>query len=205
MSTESNPGNDAALDAEQDLQQRLLLATPQHTTRGFLFTSLLRVVRELGGDEAVVQRCLSATGEKSFVEFFNYPTRSLLLLLAAAARSLSGKFGSSEEVLRQIGFKAGSSYMETPVGRTAVQQAGNTPQQFMIALQTLYWVLTTYGKPALTWPAPNTGVLTIEVTFMPLAYHVGGAQAIARRLGVKDVNVRARKTGDLSIALEVSW
>lgn len=205
MSTESNPGNDTAPDAEQDLQHRLSLATPQHTTRGFLFSSLLRVVRELGGDEAVVQRCLAASGEKSFVEFFNYPTRSLLLLLATAARGLSGKFGSYEEVLRQIGLRAGSSYMETPVGRTALQQAGSSPQQFMIALQTLYWVLTTYGKPALTWPATNRGVLTIEVTFMPLAYHVGGAQAIAKKLGVKNVEVRARKTGDLSIALEVSW
>ncbi|MCY1075054.1 TIGR02265 family protein [Archangium lansingense] len=205
MSTESNPGNDTAYDAEQDLQERLGLATPQHTTRGFLFTSLLRVVRELGGDEAVVQRCLAASGEKSFVEFFNYPTRSLILLLSAAARSLSGKYGGSEEVLRQIGFKAGSSYMETPVGRTALQQAGNTPQQFMIALQTLYWVLTSYGKPALTWPGTNRGVLTVEVTFMPLAYHVGGAQAIAKKLGVKGVDIRARKTGELSIALEVSW
>lgn len=205
MGTESTPGNDTAYDAEQDLQQRLRLATPQHTTRGFLFSSLLRVVRELGEDEAVVQRCLAASGEKSFVEFFNYPTRSLLLLLAAAARALSSKFGSYEEVLRQIGLKAGASYMETPVGRTALQQAGGTPQQFMIALQTLYWVLTTYGKPALSWPGPNRGVLTIECTFMPLAYHVGGAQAIAKKLGVKDVDIRARKTGDLSIALEVSW
>ncbi|HYO53995.1 DUF2378 family protein [Archangium sp.] len=205
MSTESNPGNDTVYDAEQDLQHRLSLASPQHTTRGFLFTSLLRVVRDLGEDETVVQRCLAASGEKSFVEFFNYPTRSLLLLLAAAARALSSRFGSFEESLRQIGFKAGASYMDTPVGRTALQQAGGTPQQFMIALQTLYWVLTTYGKPALTWPGPNRGVLTVERTFMPLAYHVGGAQAIARKLGVTNVNVRARKTGPLSIELEVSW
>jgi uncharacterized protein (TIGR02265 family) len=205
MGTESNPGNDTAYDAEQDLQQRLSLATSQYNTRGFLFTSLLRVVRDLGEDEAMVQRCLMASGEKSFVEFFNYPTRSLLLLLSAAARALSSRFGSVEEALRQIGSKAGSTYMETPVGQTALQQAGSSPQQFMIALQTLYWVLTTYGKPALAWPGPNCGVLTVECTFMPLAYHVGGAQAIARRLGVTNVSVRARKKGPLSIELEVSW
>lgn len=204
MSTESNPGRDAPYDAEQDLQERLRLATPQHTTRGFLFTSILRVVRELGESEAVVQRCLAATGEKSFVEFFNYPTRTLLVLLGAAARALSGRFGSYEEALRQMGFKAGSSYMETPVGKTALQQAGG-PQQFMIALQTLYWVLTTYGKPAVTWTGQNSGVLAVQVTFMPLAYHEGGAQAIARRLGIKHLKVRARSTGDLSIELEVSW
>jgi uncharacterized protein (TIGR02265 family) len=204
MSTESNPGRDAPYDAEQDLQERLRLATPQHTTRGFLFTSILRVIRELGESEAVVQRCLAATGEKSFVEFFNYPTRTLLVLLGAAARALTPRFGSYEEALRQIGFKAGSTYMETPVGKTALQQAGG-PQQFMIALQTLYWVLTTYGKPAVTWTGQNSGVLGVQVTFMPLAYHEGGAQAIARKLGIKSLKVRARSTGDLSIELEVSW
>ena len=110
-----------------------------------------------------------------------------------------------EEALRQIGFKAGQSYMETAVGRTALQQAGGGPQQFMIALQTLYWVVTTYGKPAVSWTGPNSGVITIQRTFLPLAYHEGGAWAIAQRLGIKLVSVRARKTGDLSIDLEVSW
>ena len=52
MDIESTLDNDTAHDAQRDLQQRLLLATPQHTTRGFLFSALLRVVRELGGDEA---------------------------------------------------------------------------------------------------------------------------------------------------------
>ncbi|WNG44773.1 DUF2378 family protein [Archangium minus] len=206
MGTESNPGNDIVYDAEKDLQHRLSLATPQHTTRGFLFTSMLRVVRELGQNEAMVQRCLAASGEKSFAEFFNYPTRSLLLLLSAAARALSPRYNDNfEEALRQIGFKAGQSYMETAVGRTALQQAGSSPQQFMIALQTLYWVVTTYGKPAVSWTGPNSGAITIQRTFLPLAYHEGGAWAIAQKLGIKLVSVRARKTGDLSIELEVSW
>ena len=205
MDIESTSDNDTAHDAERDLQQRLLLATPQHTTRGFLFSSLLRVVRELGADEAVVQRCLAASGEKSFVDFFNYPTRSLLLLLSAAAQQLSGKLGGYEEVLRQMGFKGGSSFMETPVGRAARQHAGGNPQRFMLALESLYGVLTTSGKPMLSWAGPNQGVLAIGVSFMPLAYHEGGAQAVARTLGVKNVDIRARKTGDLSIELVVSW
>jgi uncharacterized protein (TIGR02265 family) len=205
MDIESTSDNDTAHDAERDLQQRLLLATPQHTTRGFLFSSLLRVVRELGADEAVVQRCLAASGEKSFVDFFNYPTRSLLLLLSAAAQQLSGKLGGYEEVLRQLGFKGGSSFMETPVGRAARQHSGGNPQRFMLALESLYGVLTTYGKPMLSWAGPNQGVLAVGVSFMPLAYHVGGAQAVAQTLGVKNVDIRARKTGDLSIELVVSW
>lgn len=205
MDIESTPDNDTAHDAERDLQQRLLLATPQHTTRGFLFSSLLRVVRELGEDEAVVQRCLAASGEQSFVDFFNYPTRSLLLLLSAAAQQLSGRLGGYEEVLRQMGFKGGSSFMATPVGLAALQHGGGNPQRFMLALEALYGVLTTYGKPVLSWAGPNQGVLAIELTFMPLAYHVGGAQAVAQKLGVNNVDIRARKTGGLGIELVVSW
>ncbi|WP_309896205.1 DUF2378 family protein [Archangium sp.] len=127
MDMNSTKDNVMAHEARTDLQERLLLATPQHTTRGFLFSALLRVVRELGGDEAVVQHCLAASGEKSFVDFFNYPTRSLLLLLSDAAQQLSGK------------------------------------------------------------------------------HHVGGAQAVAQKLGVKNVDIHARKTGGLSIELVVSW
>ncbi|HLM45819.1 MAG TPA: TIGR02265 family protein [Myxococcaceae bacterium] len=205
MDMNSSQDNVMAHEARTDLQQRLLLATPQHTTRGFLFSALLRVVRELGGDETVVQHCLAASGEKSFVDFFNYPTRSLLLLLSDAAQQLSGKLGGYEEVLRQMGFRGGCSFMETPVGRAAMQHAGGNPQRFMVALESLYGVLTTYGKPALSFPGPNQGVLAIGVTFMPLSYHVGGAQAVAQKLGVKNVDIRARKTGGLSIELVVSW
>jgi uncharacterized protein (TIGR02265 family) len=205
MSTESAPTSDRTYDAEQDLQHRLSLATPEHTTRGFLFTSTLRVVRDLGESEAVVKRCMAASGEKSFAEFFNYPTRSLLLLLAAAAHALSGRYGSFGEALRQIGFRAGESYMETPVGRTAMQQAGAAPQQIMGTLQTLYWVLTSYGKPEVTWTGPKSGVLAIQRTLMPLAYHEGAAVSMATKLGMRGVKVRARKTGELSIELEFSW
>jgi uncharacterized protein (TIGR02265 family) len=205
MSHESNAGSELAYDAEQDLLQRLALATPEHTTRGFLFMATLKVVRDLGQNEAVVQRCLAASGEKSFTEFFNYPTSSLLKLLSAAARALSGKFGSFEEALRQIGYKAGESYMETPMGKSARQQAGGGPQQFMSALQTLYWVLTNYGQPSVAWTGPKSGALVIQRTFMPPAYHEGGGMAIAKKLGMPQVTVRAKRTGALSIELEFSW
>jgi uncharacterized protein (TIGR02265 family) len=203
MSHESNAGS--SLSAEQDLQERLSLATPEHTTRGFLFTATLKLVRELGQSEEVVQRCLAATGEKGFTEFFNYPTSALLRLLAAAAQSLSGKFGSFEEALRQIGYKAGESYMETPVGKSARQKFSGDPQQLMSALQTLYWVLTNYGQPLVSWTGPKSGTLVSQRTFMPLAYHEGGGWAMARKLGMQRVSVRARKTGPLSIELEFTW
>ncbi|WP_084737367.1 TIGR02265 family protein [Cystobacter ferrugineus] len=205
MSSESNSGSDSAETAEQDLQHRLRLATPEFTTRGFLFTSMLKAVKELGGDDEVVRHCLEASGETSFVEFFHYPTRSLLLLISTAAEALSGRYGSVEEVLRQMGARGGESYMDTPVGRAVQQQTGTRPQRLMFALQTLYEGLTSYGKPALSFPRPDRGVLSVQASFMPLAYHEGGAQAISGRMGLTPVSVRARRTGPLSLDLECSW
>jgi uncharacterized protein (TIGR02265 family) len=105
MSDEPEGGNPSPYDVELDLEQRLRLATPEHTTRGVLFTATLNMVRELGGDEALVRYCQEASGAKEFLDFFNYPTSSLLRLLAAAARGLSGRYGSIEEALRQLGWK----------------------------------------------------------------------------------------------------
>jgi uncharacterized protein (TIGR02265 family) len=205
MNHEPNAGSDLAYDAEQDLQQRLSLATPEHTTRGFLFMATLKLVREFGQSEEIVQRCQAATGEKSFSEFFNYPTSALLRMLNAAAQALSGKFGSYGEALRQIGYKAGEIYMETPVGKSARQKFTGDPQQLMSTLQALYWVLTNYGQPLVSWTGPKSGTIAIQRTFMPLAYHEGGGSAMARKLGMHHVRVRARSTGPLSIELEFSW
>jgi hypothetical protein len=55
MSHPSNASGDSPYDAETDLRHRLSLATPEHTTRGFLSTSTLRIIQELGEDEALVR------------------------------------------------------------------------------------------------------------------------------------------------------
>src|SRR6476661_1781694 len=105
MKGEPEADSGPAYDAEQDIERRLRLATPEHTTRGILFVATLRTVRELGADEAMVRSCQEASGESEFVDFFNYPTSSLLRLLAAAARVLSPRYGGMEGALRQLGRK----------------------------------------------------------------------------------------------------
>jgi uncharacterized protein (TIGR02265 family) len=207
MSDETGAGRDPPYDAEKDLEQRLLLATPEHTTRGLLFTSTLNLVRELGADEAMVRYCQEASGEKDFVEFFSYPTASLLRLLGAAARVLTARYGSFEEALRQIGWKAGESYMSSVVGRSAQQLmvGAEDPMLLVRTFQTLYKVLLAYAEPSVVWMGPKRGILAVQRTFTPLPFHEGGAIAMAARLGVKNAKARARSTGPLSIELEVSW
>jgi uncharacterized protein (TIGR02265 family) len=207
MSDETGAGRDPAYDAERDLEQRLLLATPEHTTRGLLFTSTLNMVRDLGADEEMVRYCQEASGEKEFVDFFSYPTSSLIRLLGAAARVLSPRYGSFAEALRQIGWKAGENYMSSVVGRSAQQLMVGTedPMLLVRTFQTLYKVLLAYAEPSVVFLGPKRGILAVQRTFTPLPFHEGGAVAMAARLGAKNVRVRAKKTGPLSIELELSW
>lgn len=205
MGTESNPDSGSAESAEQDVQNRLRLAEPEFTTRGILFSTILQVVEDVTQDEVVVRRCQETTGEKSFIAFFQYPTRSLLMLLAAAADALSLEYGSFEGALRQIAMPCALAFLETPVGRAALQHTGDRPQRFMLVMQTLYDVLATYFKTEVSYPSSNTGVLAVRSTLMPLVYHEGAALAIAERMGVKLVRVRARKTSPLGVELEMSW
>jgi uncharacterized protein (TIGR02265 family) len=205
MSDDREAGSGPSYNAEQDLEQRLSLATPEHTTRGILFLSTLKTVRELGGDDEMVRRCLEATGETKFLEFFNYPTRALLLLLAAAARLLSTRYGSFERVLRQIAKRTAESYITSVVGRSAQLVSPTDPMRLVRTLEELYKVSMVYAEPTVLWKGPKRGVLAVQRTFTPLAYHEEGAIAIGTRLGLKNVEARARATGALSIELEVSW
>jgi uncharacterized protein (TIGR02265 family) len=205
MNDETKAGSGPSYDAEQDLQQRLRLVKPEHTTRGILFLATLKTVRELGGDEAMVRSCREASGESEFLEFFNYPTRALLQLLDAAARLLSARYGSYEEVLRQIGRRGGDSYMASVVGRSAQLVSATDPMRLMRTLEELYKISMTYAAPTVIWKGPKRGVLAVQRTFTPLPYHEGGALTIGAWLGLKNVEARARATGALSIELELSW
>ena len=205
MSTESNPDDDFAETAEEDLQQRLMRATPEFTTRGFMFAATLKAVEELGGDEAAVRRCLEAAGEKSFMDFYHYPTRSLLLLFLAASEALGPRHGGVEGVVRQISMRCADSYLDTVVGRAALQHTGALPQRFTLALQTLYNAATKYADPEVSFPTSNRSVLSLRSALLPRVYHEGATARMAERMGLVLVRVRARKTGPLSIDLEVSW
>ncbi|HEX8822692.1 MAG TPA: DUF2378 family protein [Archangium sp.] len=207
MTHETQAGSGPAYNAELDLEQRVLLATPEYTTRGILFMATLRMVRDLGADDAMVQSCLEASGEKEFVEFFNYPTSSLLRLIGAAARALSPKYGSFEEAVRQIGWMSGEVYMASAVGRSAqhMMVGAEDPMLLVRTFQSLYKVSMAYSEPTVVWMGPKRGILAVQRTFTPLPFHEGGALAMAARLGVKNVKVRARSTGPLSIELDISW
>ena len=129
----------------------------------------------------------------------------MLILLAAAADALSDQYGGFGEALRHIAMPCALAFLETPVGRAALQHTGERHQRFMLVMQTLYDVLATYFKTEVSYPASNTGLLSVRSSLMPLVYHEGAALAIAERMGLTLVRVRARKTVALGVELEMSW
>jgi uncharacterized protein (TIGR02265 family) len=204
MSDEKDAGRGPSYDAEQDLERRLRLATPEFTTRGILFLATLTTVQELGGEE-MGRLCLEASGETEFVEFFSYPTRALLQMLATAAWLLRARYGSYEEVLWHIGKRAAELYMTSVVGRSAQLVSATDPMRLVRTLEELYKVSMTYSAPTVVWKGPRRGILSVQRTFTPLPYHEGGAVTIGAILGLKNVEAHARATGPLSLELELSW
>lgn len=204
MSDETGEGRGPSYDAEQDLERRVLLATPEYTTRGMLFLGTLTGVRELGGED-MVKRCLEASGETDFVEFFNYPTRALLQMLGSAARLLGPRFGGYAEVLRLLAKKSVELYMASVVGRSAQLVSATDPMRLVRTLEELYKVNLVYSASTVVWKGPKRGVLTVHRTFTPLVYHEAGAVTLGSMLGLKNVEAHARPTGPLSLELEISW
>ncbi|WP_375770934.1 DUF2378 family protein [Archangium gephyra] len=204
MSDETGRGRDPSYDAEKDLGSRMLLATPEYTTRGILFVATLTTVRELGGEE-MVKLCQQASGETEFVDFFNYPTRALLQMLDTAARLLSVRYGGYGEVLWQIGKRTAELYMTSVVGRSAQLVSATDPMRLVRTLEELYKVSMAYCSPTVVWKGPRRGILSVQRTFTPLPFHEGGAVTIGFILGLKNVAAHARATGPLSLDLELSW
>jgi uncharacterized protein (TIGR02265 family) len=204
MSDETGEGRGPSYDAQTDLESRLHLATPEYTTRGILFLATLTAVRELGGED-MVKRCVEASGEAEFVEFFNYPTRALLQMLGTAARLLSASLGGYGEVLRYIAKRTVELYMTSVVGRSAQLVSATDPMRLVRTLEELYKVSMIYSAPTVVWKGPKRGVLTVQRTFTPLEYHEGGAITLGSMLGLKNVEAYARPTGPLSLDLEISW
>ncbi|HYO66317.1 MAG TPA: TIGR02265 family protein [Archangium sp.] len=204
MSDETGGGRGPSYDAQRDLESRIDLATPEHTTRGILFLATLKAVRELGGEE-MVKRCREASGESEFVEFFNYPTRALVLMLGSAAEQMSARLGGYGEALRYMAKRTVELYMTSVVGRSAQLVSSTDPMRLVRTLEELYKISMAYSAPTVVWKGPKRGVLSVQCSFTPLVYHEGGAITLGALLGLKNVEARARATGPLSLDLEISW
>jgi uncharacterized protein (TIGR02265 family) len=191
-------------DIERDLEKRLSMATREDTARGMFFNGVLEAVRTLGG-EAAAARCLAASGEKKYVDFFNYPVAAFLKLAYSAAEVMGPKFDGFEGALRRMGAQATTDFLSSTAGKTLLLLAADSPKRLVSNLHAGYRAAVSYGERGVTWTGDKSGIFTMKRDFMPPAYHEGTLHAVIEAVGGRQVKVQGRQVGLLDTEYQLSW
>ncbi|WP_395822651.1 TIGR02265 family protein [Archangium minus] len=196
--------NQAAEYWERDFARRIALMRPSDTARGVFCIGLLRAVGELG-DGVMASRCLAASGEKEFVEFFNYPMASYLRMVATAIRLLAVEHGSFDEALRQLGRRAARDFRESKAGKAMGVMHGGDARRLLDSLPIVYRVSLSFGEFDLSWVGPGRARFSLKNTFMPFPFHEGTLLELLEKMPVQRVTVLGRQTDVLDSEYDISW
>jgi uncharacterized protein (TIGR02265 family) len=189
---------------ERDLAWRMSQAAPQDTVRGVFFNGALSAVRKLG-DEEGVRRCLEASGEQKFLDFFSYPLEAFLRLLACAARRLGMRLGCIEAALRELGRQANADFLASPVGRAAVLLSSGSPRRLMNSAPDIYRQSMSFGVREVVWTGPTRGRVRLHGDLLPSACHEGVLEALLQAAGGRGVRVAREWTQGLDAEYAFSW
>jgi uncharacterized protein (TIGR02265 family) len=200
---ETSP-DEAAPGWKQEMEQRLALATSQELVRGLFFNSMLGLVQKMG-DPGARERCLEASGEKEFVDFFQYPVSTLIRMTYTAGHELSARHGGFDEALRRMGQQAMVDFLDSAMGKTLRHMAGQDIRTLVSSMQGMYKMTTNYGERHVVWESPMRGRLILQRNFIPCAYHEGGLRTTLDRMEARGVKVMGRQTGPVDSEYEFSW
>jgi len=203
MNSTSSAQTPQAAGAQKELEQRLAALTPKDTTRGFLFTAALDYVKSQVGEDAV-KRCTDAAGSASFNAFFSYPITTLLKLVYAASKELSGKYGGFDGALQQLGYRAAPRFLESTTGKMLLSLVGKEPKRLIDSLPTAYRTAWDHGGCSLKWTGPKSGRLSYT-NAMPVAYFTGSVQQMLSAANLKGIQVTGRQVGLTSCEVDFSW
>jgi uncharacterized protein (TIGR02265 family) len=189
---------------ERDFARRISLAAPSDTARGVFCIGLLRAMEDLGGAEAA-RRCLEASGEKNFVELFNYPIAAYLRMVSTAMQLLAAKYGDIEEALRRIGRRAAADFRESSAGRAMGVMHGGDARRLLDCLPVVYRVALSFGMYELAWVAPAHARFGVKRTFIPYPFHEGVLLELIEKTKVPHLKVRGHQVAPLDSEYEISW
>lgn len=189
---------------ERDFARRISLAAPSDTARGVFCIGLLKAMEDLGGTEAA-RRCLEASGEKNFVELFNYPIATYLRMVSTAVQLLAEKYGDIEESLRRIGRRAAADFRESSAGRAMGVMHGGDARRLLDCLPVVYRVALSFGMYELAWVAPAHARFEIKRTFIPYPFHEGVLLELIEKTKVHQLKVRGLQVAPLDSEYEISW
>jgi uncharacterized protein (TIGR02265 family) len=192
------------LSSEALLEQRLALARPEHTLRGFFFNSALELVRELQ-DTVVLNRCVEAAGGNRFMAFFSYPVTSLNRLLYTAAWALSETQGGFDGAMRAMGHHVVPDFLDSAAGGALLRLAGRDPKRLLTSLPAGYRTAILHGECSIRWTTPSSGTLVVRNSTIPMEYLEGAAQGIYELTKIANVKVVGRREGLTDSEIDVSW
>ncbi len=192
------------LGSEEELLQRVELLSPDSTVRGFFFNSVLEVVRQLG-DASIVAKCVEASGEKSFPDFYSYPTPTFLRLLYTAGRLLGPQHGGFESALRQIGYRTVTKFLSSAAGRALQMIVKGSPGRMLDNLTLAHRTVLKGGNLSVRRLGPLCSLILIERISTPPPFVEGALQCIFEASKARNVRVRSRSTGLRSAEFELTW
>ena len=187
----------------QDLARREAFMKPEHTMRGFFFNGTLAYIRALG-DEALARRCLEASGEERFVDFFNYPFQRMCPVLRTALPPLAERFGGAG-ALREIGRRASQDFLASAAGRALLLLTQNRPRSLMSSLSAAFQLSVSFGRTELVWEGPTQGRLVQEQALLPPPFHEGAVRRLLEATTAQELHVSARDTGPLCVTCDFRW
>lgn len=199
----ADPG-EPPLGSDEELRHRLSLLVETDAVRGVLFNAVLEVARNQGGD-AAAQRCLEASGEKKFLDFFSYPSSKYLEVLYTAARLRSGGQEDFEKALRHLGQQAAENFLLSAAGRTLLVLVQKDPHRLINTLPWAIQVGISGVQVSVRRTGPWSGILTVHRDFSPRPFVEGGILATFVAASVRGTRIRSWPTGPSTNEYEISW
>jgi uncharacterized protein (TIGR02265 family) len=188
----------------EELEERLLLTPPGDMARGFVFSTILKVVRN-EAEEAALKRCLEAANEASFIPFFNYPMRSLLRLFYAAAWELSDKHGGFEKAMWYLGASSVPEFLQSAVGRLLLAMSGMNVRRLVERIPVAYPTIYEHGGCTLSWVGDKRAQLHLQGNLFPPPFIEGAVLHVLQAIKPAGVTVQVRRMAPRENMLTVSW
>jgi uncharacterized protein (TIGR02265 family) len=190
--------------SDEDLEQRLALASPPDTVRGMFLRSTLDAVRTLG-DEGAVRYCQRVSGEEKLVDFFIYPVSANLRMVFTAARMLEGRYGGFDGALRELGYRAAECFLASAAGMALQFLARGDAKRLVGHLPSAYRASVSFGVRSVVWTGPTSGRISMRREFMPYPFHEGVLLGVLEKVNAKDARVRGLQLSTLESDYDISW
>jgi uncharacterized protein (TIGR02265 family) len=168
---------------KSELAQRIALTRPDHTVRGFIFNSILILVSQRAGSEAVA-RLAELVKMKRPIDFFSYPAADFLRLLYAAVDVLEPYYDSVDDAFRASGAATVSGFFESHVGNTLAKLVGRgDPKRAFASTPTVYRTLVSYGSHDCEPMDGRRVKIVFRGDMQPMLFHEGSLRAALVAVG----------------------